>query len=27
VKDTLCMVSDLWQVRRNAWRGLYDRKQ
>ncbi|MEJ2734297.1 MAG: glycosyltransferase family 2 protein [Anaerolineae bacterium] len=27
VKDTLCMLSDLWQVRRNAWRGLYDRKQ
>ncbi len=27
VKDTLGMVSDLWQVRRNARRGLYDRKQ
>jgi dolichyl-phosphate beta-glucosyltransferase len=25
VKDTLCMVRDLWQVRRNARRGLYDR--
>jgi len=23
VKDTLRMVRDLWQVRRNAWRGLY----
>ena len=27
VKDTLSMISDLWRVRRNAWRGLYDRKQ
>lgn len=27
VKDTLGMVSDLWQVRRNGWQGLYDRKQ
>ncbi len=25
VKDTLCMVRDLWQVRRNARRGLYNR--
>ncbi len=25
VKDTLGMIRDLWQVRRNAWRGLYDR--
>jgi dolichyl-phosphate beta-glucosyltransferase len=27
MKDTLCMLGDLWQVRRNAWQGLYDRKQ
>jgi dolichyl-phosphate beta-glucosyltransferase len=27
VKDTLGMVSDLWQVRRNAWQGLYDQTQ
>lgn len=27
IKDTLGMVSDLLQVRRNAWRGLYDRKR
>jgi dolichyl-phosphate beta-glucosyltransferase len=25
VKDTLCMMRDLLQVRRNAWRGLYNR--
>jgi dolichyl-phosphate beta-glucosyltransferase len=25
VKDTLGMVRDLWQVRRNAWKGLYER--
>lgn len=27
VKDTLGMIRDLWQVRRNGWRGLYDRKR
>ena len=27
VKDTLGMIRDLWQVRRNARRGLYDRKR
>jgi glycosyltransferase involved in cell wall biosynthesis len=27
VKDTLGMIRDLWRVRRNGWRGLYDRKR